>query len=194
MRLLGCAGALVSPTSRCCAPRSRLQGNGETMTVKVGRLGRAGWCQLPAVALGHASSTFPARRLTVHHRPAAPPPCSLQVKTTTKFTKIIDAYCNKKGVDPATVRLTFEGDRIEPTQTPEEVRARSSQPTNQPGRQPCQRGGPGKTREGRRGWQPRLQTACSGLHAAAVALRVIVPAKPAHCLVLVPLPPCPPAA
>ena len=44
-----------------------------------------------------------------------------KVKHTTPFLKIMTAYCKKVGVEADTVRFLFDGTRIRPDQTPEEV-------------------------------------------------------------------------
>lgn len=48
---------------------------------------------------------------------------SVKVKRSTVFSKIITAYCKKKGVEEDSVKLVFDGARVEPESTPEEVRA-----------------------------------------------------------------------
>ncbi len=39
------------------------------------------------------------------------------MKPHTKMEKVINAFCQKVDVDPSTVRLVFDGRRIEPSQT-----------------------------------------------------------------------------
>lgn len=41
-----------------------------------------------------------------------------KVKTTTKFQKIFTAYAARKGIDAASIRFNFDGQRIAETQTP----------------------------------------------------------------------------
>ena len=41
-----------------------------------------------------------------------------KVKRNTKFGKIHAAYCAKKAMEQEYVRLTFEGERLQPEQTP----------------------------------------------------------------------------
>merc|ERR1712146_262410 len=43
-----------------------------------------------------------------------------KIKTTTKFHKVLNAYSQRKGVDAASIRFTFDGQRIRPEQTPAE--------------------------------------------------------------------------
>jgi len=43
------------------------------------------------------------------------------VKPHTKMEKVIRAFCEKVDIDMATVRLTFDGRRVEPTQTPTDL-------------------------------------------------------------------------
>ena len=45
-----------------------------------------------------------------------------QVKSTTKFSKILDPYCNTYTLDKASVELYYDGKKVTPTQTPGEVR------------------------------------------------------------------------
>ncbi|KAK9814255.1 hypothetical protein WJX72_003009 [[Myrmecia] bisecta] len=44
-----------------------------------------------------------------------------KVKTTTKFEKIMQAYCQKKSIDMAGMRFLFEGTRINNTSTPADL-------------------------------------------------------------------------
>jgi Ubiquitin-2 like Rad60 SUMO-like len=44
-----------------------------------------------------------------------------KVKKTTKFNKILSAFCQKKAVDQAQVRFIFDGQRVRPEATPEEL-------------------------------------------------------------------------
>eukprot|EP00823_Brevimastigomonas_motovehiculus_P005509 TRINITY_DN4073_c0_g1_i1.p1 TRINITY_DN4073_c0_g1~~TRINITY_DN4073_c0_g1_i1.p1 ORF type:complete len:119 (+),score=30.07 TRINITY_DN4073_c0_g1_i1:52-408(+) len=44
-----------------------------------------------------------------------------QVKKTTPFSKIINAYCKKTELEKASVRFSFEGKRIHDTDTPESL-------------------------------------------------------------------------
>merc|ERR1712060_419661 len=44
-----------------------------------------------------------------------------KVKMTTPFTKIFDAYCSKKSMDKGQVRFLFDGQRINPPATPQEM-------------------------------------------------------------------------
>ena len=45
-----------------------------------------------------------------------------KVKPTTKFGKMIAAYCSRKGLDEKTVRFVFDGQRLSEQSTPAEVR------------------------------------------------------------------------
>lgn len=40
------------------------------------------------------------------------------MKPTTRFEKILNAFCNKKAVDPNQVRFVFDGTRVNPNSTP----------------------------------------------------------------------------
>lgn len=44
-----------------------------------------------------------------------------KVKKTTIFSKVMAAYCKKVGAEPDSVRFLFDGQRIQGSQTPEEV-------------------------------------------------------------------------
>ena len=43
-----------------------------------------------------------------------------QVKRTTKFARIMNAFCERKAWDPKQVRFVFEGQRISAESTPED--------------------------------------------------------------------------
>lgn len=44
-----------------------------------------------------------------------------KVKVTTKFEKIMNAYCTKKSLDSKVMRFMYEGERINGEQTPQEL-------------------------------------------------------------------------
>lgn len=44
-----------------------------------------------------------------------------QVKMSTKFEKIMNAYAQKKTIEATTIRFLFEGQRLNPAATPAEV-------------------------------------------------------------------------
>ncbi|EFN58900.1 hypothetical protein CHLNCDRAFT_140835 [Chlorella variabilis] len=44
-----------------------------------------------------------------------------RVKGHTKFEKIINAFCQKKSVDPAQVRFVYDGNRVNPQATPDSM-------------------------------------------------------------------------
>jgi len=44
-----------------------------------------------------------------------------QVKTHTKLEKVITAYCTKKAIEPTAVRFVFEGARVNPNSTPQDL-------------------------------------------------------------------------
>lgn len=50
--------------------------------------------------------------------PALLPQVTFKVKRTTRFEKIIQAFCSRKAVDPQQVRFIYDGQRILPSQTP----------------------------------------------------------------------------
>ena len=43
---------------------------------------------------------------------------TFRVKPTTKFSKIIKAFCQKEGLDESGVRFMFDGERLNPDDTP----------------------------------------------------------------------------
>jgi small ubiquitin-related modifier len=44
-----------------------------------------------------------------------------KIKTTTKLSKVIDAYCDRQALDRTSVRFLFEGSRIQDDDTPESL-------------------------------------------------------------------------
>lgn len=50
-------------------------------------------------------------------------------KQTTPLQKLMHAFCNRQGVTMGSVRFLFDGNRINETQTPSQVRARRGQRT-----------------------------------------------------------------
>jgi small ubiquitin-related modifier len=44
-----------------------------------------------------------------------------KVKPTTKFGKMITAYCSRKGLDEKSVRFVFDGQRLNEQSTPAEM-------------------------------------------------------------------------
>mmetsp|Transcript_5941 Transcript_5941/g.26295 ORF Transcript_5941/g.26295 Transcript_5941/m.26295 type:complete len:93 (+) Transcript_5941:62-340(+) len=44
-----------------------------------------------------------------------------KVRQTTKFEKIFTAFCSRKSLQPGAVRFLFDGQRINPTQTPQDL-------------------------------------------------------------------------
>jgi len=44
-----------------------------------------------------------------------------KIKRTTPFRKLMDAYCQRQGKSLTTVRFLYDGDRISPDQTPEQL-------------------------------------------------------------------------
>jgi len=44
-----------------------------------------------------------------------------KVKRTTAFAKVMSAYCKKVGADQESVRFLFDGQRVRPDQTPEDL-------------------------------------------------------------------------
>lgn len=43
------------------------------------------------------------------------------MKPTTKFEKILNAFCNKKAVDANQVRFVYDGTRVNPFATPSDL-------------------------------------------------------------------------
>ena len=44
-----------------------------------------------------------------------------KIKRTTQLKKLMDAFCDRQGKQPTTVRFLFDGTRVQPTDTPEQV-------------------------------------------------------------------------
>mmetsp|Transcript_20334 Transcript_20334/g.49844 ORF Transcript_20334/g.49844 Transcript_20334/m.49844 type:complete len:94 (+) Transcript_20334:102-383(+) len=44
-----------------------------------------------------------------------------KIKRTTKFNKLIEAYCQKMGAESNAYRFLFDGNRIQGEQTPEDL-------------------------------------------------------------------------
>lgn len=44
-----------------------------------------------------------------------------KVKPTTKMSKVFDAYAKRKGVASGTLRFLFDGERVQPDDTPAKV-------------------------------------------------------------------------
>jgi small ubiquitin-related modifier len=44
-----------------------------------------------------------------------------KIKKTTNLKKLMDAYCKRQGLNPATVRFTFDGNRISGNETAEQL-------------------------------------------------------------------------
>ena len=44
-----------------------------------------------------------------------------KIKRTTQLKKLMDAFCDRQGKMPATVRFLFDGERVNPTDTPDTV-------------------------------------------------------------------------
>ena len=44
-----------------------------------------------------------------------------KIKKSTPLRKLMDAFCQRSGKAPNSVRFLYEGDRIQPTCTPEEL-------------------------------------------------------------------------
>ena len=47
------------------------------------------------------------------------------MKKTTKLSKLMDAYCKRVGVRMDQIRFLFDGDRIQPEQTPQSVKKKN---------------------------------------------------------------------
>ena len=45
-----------------------------------------------------------------------------KIKRTTQLKKLMDAFCDRQGKMPSTVRFLFDGERVNPTDTPDTVR------------------------------------------------------------------------
>lgn len=48
-----------------------------------------------------------------------------KIKRSTKLEKLMFAFCERQGKSPNSVRFLFEGQRVQPTDTPDTVRNRS---------------------------------------------------------------------
>mmetsp|Transcript_24267 Transcript_24267/g.27513 ORF Transcript_24267/g.27513 Transcript_24267/m.27513 type:complete len:125 (+) Transcript_24267:133-507(+) len=44
-----------------------------------------------------------------------------KIKRTTQLKKLMDAYCDRQGCTPQTVRFLFDGERLQETATPEKL-------------------------------------------------------------------------
>lgn len=44
-----------------------------------------------------------------------------KIKRTTALKKLMDAFCDRQGKQPATVRFLFDGARVQPTDSPDSV-------------------------------------------------------------------------
>ena len=49
-----------------------------------------------------------------------------KLKMTTKFKKVVQAFCQKKGLEKKLIRFMFDGQRIEDLDTPKSVSHRRS--------------------------------------------------------------------
>ncbi len=58
-----------------------------------------------------------------------------KIKRTTALKKLMDAFCDRQGKQPATVRFLFDGARVQPTDSPDSV-SRSSFSTVQVSSEP----------------------------------------------------------
>jgi hypothetical protein len=45
-----------------------------------------------------------------------------KIKRSTNLKKLMDAFCERQGKTPASVRFLFDGQRVQPTDTPDTVR------------------------------------------------------------------------
>lgn len=45
-----------------------------------------------------------------------------KIKRTTALKKLMDAFCERQGRPPTSVRFLFDGSRVQPTDSPETVR------------------------------------------------------------------------
>lgn len=48
-----------------------------------------------------------------------------KIKRTTQLKKLMDAFCDRQGKNQNSVRFLFDGQRVQPTDSPETVRSRS---------------------------------------------------------------------
>ena len=44
-----------------------------------------------------------------------------KIKRTTNLSKLMNAFCERQGKSPTSVRFLFDGSRVNPTDTPESV-------------------------------------------------------------------------
>jgi hypothetical protein len=44
-----------------------------------------------------------------------------KIKRTTQLKKLMDAFCERQGKSPSSVRFLFDGSRVQPTDSPETV-------------------------------------------------------------------------
>lgn len=45
-----------------------------------------------------------------------------KIKKTTQLKKLMDAFCERSGQHPSSVRFLFDGTRVQPTDSPDTVR------------------------------------------------------------------------
>lgn len=45
-----------------------------------------------------------------------------KIKRTTQLKKLMDAFCERQGKAPTSVRFLFDGQRVQPTDSPDTVR------------------------------------------------------------------------
>mmetsp|Transcript_15489 Transcript_15489/g.31343 ORF Transcript_15489/g.31343 Transcript_15489/m.31343 type:complete len:97 (+) Transcript_15489:303-593(+) len=60
-------------------------------------------------------------QLNIKVRDAEGNEVQFKIKKTTKFGKLMTAYCDKMGAEPGSYRFLFDGNRISEGQTPEEL-------------------------------------------------------------------------
>ena len=49
-----------------------------------------------------------------------------KIKRTTQLKKLMDAFCERQGKTPQSVRFLFDGTRVQPSDSPDSVSARFS--------------------------------------------------------------------
>ncbi|KAK2957652.1 putative Ubiquitin domain containing protein [Blattamonas nauphoetae] len=59
--------------------------------------------------------------LNVKVRSATGEEVYFKIKKNTALKKLMDAYCTRENLIPASVRFMFDGNRLKPTDTPEKL-------------------------------------------------------------------------
>lgn len=109
--------AAAAPT----APSADVKPASEHMNIKV--TDPDGHATFFKVAAARASRDLPADApaplAPARMPPRSPARAAPQVKKTTPLRKVMEAFCERKGYNPSHYRFIFDGERIQPDDTPE---------------------------------------------------------------------------